>query len=139
MPSITSAIVSCPALSGTLYWWKGARELCEVLLSIRTTASMKALLEILKTDSNVVEFDDIRGTAVRCLGGFGDPAIVPELQAAMEAPNAPILSIRKTIETLGGETHVEQRECLSCGHLNKATNRFCIKCGSSLGPPEVET
>lgn len=84
-------------------WWLGAQELCSMLARIGSPEAQAALLAILKTDSRIVEFDYVRGTAARQLSSFKDPQLLPELRRCLEMPNAPVLAISETMEALGGD------------------------------------
>lgn len=103
IPHIVSALNKCADGYEIGRWWDGVDKLCNILSSIQTESAKNALLAILKTDSRIVEFDIVRNYCAKELTVFKDKKIIPELLAISKTPNAPILSIKKTIEALGGE------------------------------------
>lgn len=90
---------------GRRHWWDGAKELCAVLSQIGTPTAQNALLTILNTGSSIVEFDQVRATAVQQLSTFQDNALelVQKLLEASKSPHAPLLQIQSTIAALGGQ------------------------------------
>ena len=104
VPHIVSAVTACAnGHSGGEYWWKGAGELCKLLSRLGSPTAKTALLTILKTDSRIVEFDDVRATAAIQLSNFKDPQLVHELTECSKMPNAPVSAINQSIAVLGGQ------------------------------------
>lgn len=101
---ILSAVRACGSGdSEGAYWWKGAQELCSLLGRLGSAAAKDALLQILETDSRIVEYEYVRASAAQALAGFRDPELLPRLLRCLELPNAPVLAINKTIVALGGD------------------------------------
>jgi hypothetical protein len=99
---VESAILACAAGSnGGPSWWNGAQELCKTLATLKSDEAKKALLSILKTDSNIYEYQSVRSTAASELAGFADRSLVPGLLEIAKTQNAPAAAIMKTLETLG--------------------------------------
>jgi len=104
VPHIVSAVTGC-ATGGCPgpRFWDGAGELCKLLSRLRSPSANAGLLSILRTDSNIVEFDEyVRGSAAAALGASGDQALVEELASCLDLPNAPYARIAQAIEALGG-------------------------------------
>jgi hypothetical protein len=109
-PLALSAIVGYAARQRTgPYWWKGESEICALLSSIGSPAARDALFTILKTDSRIVEFDDVRKMAAHQLVNFRYPEVVSELKKCLGMPNAPVSEISKTIQALGGRSSCDTR------------------------------
>jgi hypothetical protein len=103
VPFIVSALNECARGQISRHrWWYGAKELCKLLAHNKSTSAKEALLAILKSDSNIVEFDEIRSSVVDLIQSFNDPSVIPALLEASKVPHAPILAINKAIEALGG-------------------------------------
>lgn len=102
VPLIETAITDRAAgRSGGSSWWLGAQELSRVLARIGTAGAMKALLDIVRTDSHIHEYKWVREVATNQLAVFRDPQLVPELVRCMELADAPILAIKKALEEMG--------------------------------------
>jgi hypothetical protein len=130
-PLALSAIVGYAARQRTgPYWWKGASEICALLSSIGSPAARDALFTILKTDSRIVEFDDVRKMAAHQLVNFRYPEVVSELKKCLGMPNAPVSEISKTIQALGGgavatpETIIEEGR--NIGDPRQAIRHFSL-------------
>ncbi len=109
VPEVLSGISNAAkGAVGAEYWWNGAGKLCGVLASIQTPLAREALLNILATDSPIVEFDQVRASAAASLAGFADNAeeLIPILLKLMESPHSPRLQIQSAIEALGGEVPI---------------------------------
>jgi hypothetical protein len=102
-PILISVTDCAKGRSGGEYWWKGAQELCSLLARIGSAEAKAALLQILETDSRIVEFGYVRATAAQALADFGDRQLLPRLQRCLEMPNAPVSAINQTITALGGD------------------------------------
>jgi len=113
IPHIVSALRVCAIGHGEGRWWDGADKLCRLLAELKTESAKGALLTILKTDSTIVEFDRVRHQAAEELAAFKDRRIIPDLIAASKTPHAPILSIKRTVEALGGELPIDPQVVLA--------------------------
>lgn len=102
VPYVVSALNECARGRISGMWWYGAEELCKLLAHIGTASAKEALLTILRTDSNIMEFDRVRSLVVERISSFNDPDVIPVLLEASKVPHAPILAINKAIEALGG-------------------------------------
>jgi ankyrin repeat protein len=99
---IASALNGCARGQFSSRWWYGAEELCKLLSRLNSASAREALLTILKTDSNIAEYDRVRYKAVELIASFNDPSVIPVLLEASRVPHSPILAINKAIEALGG-------------------------------------
>lgn len=101
--SILAALRQCAAGKAPAPWWRPVPHLCEVLAQIGTDEAKQALVEVVSTDSQVAEWDQVRGVAAASVGSLHDTDLIPALTAALHEPHAPALAIQEAIVNLGGE------------------------------------
>jgi hypothetical protein len=122
IPEIVQALIQCAQGRGRGMWWYGGEVLCDLLSEIKSKGASSALMDVLKTDSKIVEYDRIRYRAAKMLGSFDDPSLVPELTSVIRLPHAPVSEINKTIERLGGTKMVTPETIILDGKKIKDDN-----------------